>query len=349
MQERSDVAGITSAYLEHSSLHGLRFIGERNRSLCERIFWVVWVAIGVFFSGYFTLGIVQKWQNSPVYMSVSDTSHHVANLPFPAVTICSVNKIEEDRLIKSIKGIEAIQNAQNLTYFNSTMDFEAVIFMIDALINFDRANFSDPYWQWVAKNSPKIRSSDLLKLFRSSMPQCRDLLLHCSWQSQEIDCLRLFKVMTTDDGFCCLFNAYKQGDVMKEMNLTSVSGEQEIGQDGQEDEEEEDEDFSFLDETDYVIYEDCWGDGEDEECDKAYKFGDGTNDYYDYQETLKDFDMTTKKKKKKDDSPTQDEKSFKDDDGILEDDDLPATTTDESSPLTLVEKPDSEKSTKKMD
>ena len=97
----------------------------------------------------------------------------------------------------------------------------------------------------------------------------------------------------------------------------SVSGE-EIGQDGQEDEEEEDEDFSFLDETDYVIYEDCWGDGEDEECDKAYKFGDGTNDYYDYQETLKDFDKTTKKKKKKkDDSPTQDEKSFKDDNGKL--------------------------------
>lgn len=271
-----------------------RFIGERNRSLCERIFWVVFVAIGVFFSGYFTLGIVQKWQNSPVYMSVGDTSHHVANLPFPAVTICSVNKIETDRLSKSIKGIEAIQNAQNLTNFNSTMDFEAVVFMIDALINFDKANFSDPYWQWVAKNSPKIRSSDLLKLFRSvsrklgngmhlvhgvwkwpkkspflakkrfksfklpncnskhyffhhkmrqfstlpntvtkletvliflsfllqSMPQCRDLLLHCSWQSQEIDCLRLFKVMTTDDGFCCLFNAYKQGDVMKEMNLT---------------------------------------------------------------------------------------------------------------------------------
>ena len=59
-----------------------------------------------------------------------------------------------------------------------------------------------------------------LSFLFQSMPQCRDLLLHCSWQSQEIDCLRLFKVMTTDDGFCCLFNAYKQGDVMKEMNLT---------------------------------------------------------------------------------------------------------------------------------
>ena len=70
-------------------------------------------------------------------------------------------------MIKSIKGIEAVQNAQNMSYFNSTMDFEAVIFMIDALINFEQANFSDPYWHWVLENSPKIRSSDLLKLFRS--------------------------------------------------------------------------------------------------------------------------------------------------------------------------------------
>ena len=66
-----------------------------------------------------------------------------------------------------------------------------------------------------------------------------------------------------------------------------------------------------MDETDYVIYEDCYGEDDQEECDKAYKFGDGSNDYYDYQETLKDFDKK-KKKKKKDDSPTPDEKTFKD-------------------------------------
>ena len=84
------------------SLPIYRFIGERNRSLCERIFWVIFVSIGVFFSGYFTLGIIQKWQNSPVYMSVGDTSHHVAKLPFPAVTICSVNKIGNAQLFLNL-------------------------------------------------------------------------------------------------------------------------------------------------------------------------------------------------------------------------------------------------------
>ena len=131
---------------------------------------MIFLCIGVFFSGYFTLGIIQKWQNSPVFMSVGTTSHHVAKLPFPAVTICSVNKVDKKRLEKSIKGIKAVQDFKddlNTSKFNSTMDFEAVTYMIDSLINFERANFSDPYWQWVVKNSPNIRSSDLLKLFRS--------------------------------------------------------------------------------------------------------------------------------------------------------------------------------------
>ena len=76
--------------------------------------------------------------------------------------------------------------------------------------------------------------------------------------------------------------------------------------DDQEEEEEEedlDEDFSFLDETDYVIYEDCFDSetGESEECDKF----DG-KDYYDYEQTLKEFDTANKKS-----SPAPDEKSSK--------------------------------------
>ena len=78
-----------------------------------------------------------------------------------------VKKVVENRLKKSIKGIVAVQNATNATnVFNSTMDLEAISFMIQSLIQPDKVNFSDPYWQWVSENSPKIKSSDLLKLFR---------------------------------------------------------------------------------------------------------------------------------------------------------------------------------------
>ena len=49
------------------------------------------------------------------------------------------------------------------------------------------------------------------------MPQCKQLLLQCSWQNQDIDCLRMFKVMTTDDGFCCSFNVYSPKNLMKDI------------------------------------------------------------------------------------------------------------------------------------
>ena len=50
--------------------------------------------MGGFFASYFILGMWKKWVESPVYTSVETTSHHVSNIPFPAVTICSVNKIQ---------------------------------------------------------------------------------------------------------------------------------------------------------------------------------------------------------------------------------------------------------------
>lgn len=68
--------------------------GRIMRWFIQRIFWTIIFCMGGFFASYFILGIWQKWIESPVYMSVETTSHHVSNIPFPAVSICSVNKIQ---------------------------------------------------------------------------------------------------------------------------------------------------------------------------------------------------------------------------------------------------------------
>ena len=48
------------------------------------------------------------------------------------------------------------------------------------------------------------------------MPPCKNMLAHCSWMGEEIPCLRMFQVMPTDDGFCCVFNAFSPSDTMHE-------------------------------------------------------------------------------------------------------------------------------------
>lgn len=56
------------------------------------------------------MGLWDKWETSPVYVSVETTSYPVVNIPFPAVTICSVNKIQEHKLMKTIEGIATENN-----------------------------------------------------------------------------------------------------------------------------------------------------------------------------------------------------------------------------------------------
>ena len=41
---------------------------------------------------------LEKWFYSPVYMAVDSSSYDVAKIPFPAITICSNNKIVERQL-----------------------------------------------------------------------------------------------------------------------------------------------------------------------------------------------------------------------------------------------------------
>ena len=41
---------------------------------------------------------LEKWYYSPVYMAVDSSSYDVAQIPFPAITICSNNKIVERQL-----------------------------------------------------------------------------------------------------------------------------------------------------------------------------------------------------------------------------------------------------------
>jgi hypothetical protein len=50
------------------------------------------------------------------------------------------------------------------------------------------------------------------------MPSCEDMLVSCTWQGQDTQCLRLFSVTATDDGFCCVFNAISSKDLLNQNN-----------------------------------------------------------------------------------------------------------------------------------
>ena len=54
--------------------------------------------------------------------------------------------------------------------------------------------------------SPKLA----IKYLRLVAPKCEDYLLTCRWNSASVRCTNLFRLMLTDTGYCCSFNAISQ-------------------------------------------------------------------------------------------------------------------------------------------
>ncbi|BES96239.1 Amiloride-sensitive sodium channel [Nesidiocoris tenuis] len=78
---------IVRNFLEHTSLHGFRFIAERERHWSERFLWVIlcatsWVGSGVLFQFSYT-----AFQENAVSFVV-ETSYLESNTRFPSVSVC---------------------------------------------------------------------------------------------------------------------------------------------------------------------------------------------------------------------------------------------------------------------
>ena len=67
----------------------------------NRVLWF-FIFIGAVFYGYLLYTpYLETWFYSPVYMAIDSSGYDVAQIPFPAITICSNNKIV-DRQMESV-------------------------------------------------------------------------------------------------------------------------------------------------------------------------------------------------------------------------------------------------------
>ncbi len=59
-----------------------------------------------------------------------------------------------------------------------------------------------PQESYIIKNNAK----DIPVLMQQAMQRCKEMILACYWQGKAVDCMQLFQVRRTDNGFCCSFN-----------------------------------------------------------------------------------------------------------------------------------------------
>ncbi|EFN82791.1 Sodium channel protein Nach, partial [Harpegnathos saltator] len=181
-QACSELADIVKQYCANSSLHGLRYVGDSELSVIERIFWVISFTSALVTAIYYIIYLYQKWDGAPIIISLSPSPVPLTEFPFPSVTICNMNhaKKTEARRIKEgsdkIKKLmlEDICDTEN----NGTFGKEHDMIDWDTMLQF-MINVSQP---------------------------CTDMLYYCIWHGTRFDCKDIFNPTMTDDGICCNFN-----------------------------------------------------------------------------------------------------------------------------------------------
>ena len=67
--------------------------GKCNILCTFRLFWIVFIIGGFVLAGIVFIPLYNKWMYNPIIRSIETTNYPIENIDFPAVTICSNNKV----------------------------------------------------------------------------------------------------------------------------------------------------------------------------------------------------------------------------------------------------------------
>ncbi|KAF5270641.1 hypothetical protein FQA39_LY01379 [Lamprigera yunnana] len=153
--QNSNLSYYFTEYCDNSTIHGLKFLGERQRSWIEKIWWIFFVSLSLYLCTTLILSTYNKWMTSPVIVSFATSETPISEVPFPAVTICPLMKTDLNKFnFNEVSSVNYTSGeAANLTHlslicprilelFPDIQDMEyvngdAIDFLIDILPDFD--------------------------------------------------------------------------------------------------------------------------------------------------------------------------------------------------------------------
>lgn len=162
----------------------------------NRIFWVVIVTIALLTS---LALLVISWRlnaETPTTTVIENTHYATWNIPFPAVTICNMNKISAEAALKLSARMTRPDNLTDLELshmFRLALHFEGIGHARD-----------DEYAQLHA--ILQQNNISVARLMRRIAPRCSDMLERCMWKGTQTRCDNLFQEVNSTEGVCCSFN-----------------------------------------------------------------------------------------------------------------------------------------------
>ncbi|KAJ8916854.1 hypothetical protein NQ315_005861 [Exocentrus adspersus] len=182
---RNKAVSYFKEYCDITGIHGFRYIVE-DRTIYERIWWIIALSLSIIFSGLMIYQIIQKYIYYPVIVTFSMQEEHINRIPFPAVTICPRSKISHDYFNITEATIQKIRNES--FHGESERMYNIASTICDFYATEDSNN--------------NTRYEDVYEFLNRSMTSN---FQYCSYTAG-IDCAGSFTPILTEEGVCYSFN-----------------------------------------------------------------------------------------------------------------------------------------------
>ncbi|XP_063832891.1 pickpocket protein 28-like isoform X1 [Ostrinia nubilalis] len=201
---------VLNDYTKNSNLHGLRYIGEKERTLLEKLFWTFTFIFCVVLCGFQIFKVYTKWDDTPVIVTFAETTTPVWEIPYPAVTFCFETKSRQT-IFNFTKYFHLYNNNTGAPHSNITEDevemFEDLCLVCDAA--------------WCPKDGRKVSNGTVtVENIKSVAPNLTEMFYGCKWQNTLYqNCSSMFSPILTEEGLCYTFNMLRAEDLFRVENL----------------------------------------------------------------------------------------------------------------------------------
>ncbi|XP_076646993.1 sodium channel protein Nach [Halictus rubicundus] len=186
-------------FCRNTGLHGYKYIGESHRFMRDRIVW----AITVFASLCIAIVIIKfsyaYYNEHRVYSVVKSTHQGIWNYPFPAVTVCDINRVSLELTRKLVDKLDLPPSVSK----------EFIVHEMNLL---NELLYPGQNAQNIRNNLSRLQyifeSNDLTipTVVNAVTKNCQSLLKACRLKTFDVDCDTIFEPSLSRDGLCCSFN-----------------------------------------------------------------------------------------------------------------------------------------------